>query len=71
VRLNLAMALLRRGDIGEGLPFYEARIEKPTWDGFATRDSRIAAHARLLRRGDDPQQQDPNRRGQHGGDRPR
>ena len=52
MRLNLAMALLRRGDIGEGLPFYEARIEKPTWDGFATRDSRIAAHARLLRPGD-------------------
>jgi ADP-heptose:LPS heptosyltransferase len=49
VRLNLAMALLRLGDYREGLPLYEARLDKPTWSGFATPESRAALRHRLLR----------------------
>ena len=51
-RLNLALALLRIGDYREGLPLYEARIDKPAWSGFATIDSRAAARQLLLRPGD-------------------
>ena len=42
VRLNLAIALLRRGEYREGFALYEARIDKPGWSGFATRESRAA-----------------------------
>lgn len=48
VRLNLAMALLRRGEYREGLPLYEARLDKPTWSGFATAASRAALRGRML-----------------------
>ena len=52
VRLNLAMATLRLGDYREGLPLYEARLDKPAWSGFATFESRTANRQRLLHRGD-------------------
>jgi ADP-heptose:LPS heptosyltransferase len=52
VRLNLAMALLRQGDYREGLPLYEARIDKPTWAAFATAQSRAVSGQLLLRPGD-------------------
>jgi ADP-heptose:LPS heptosyltransferase len=52
VRLNLAMALLRIGDYREGLALYEARLDKPTWSGFATAESRATNRDRLLRPGD-------------------
>ena len=52
VRLNLAMALLRQGNYAEGLLLYEARLDKPTWSGFATTESRAASRDRLLRCGD-------------------
>jgi ADP-heptose:LPS heptosyltransferase len=52
VRLNLAMALLRQGDYSEGLPLYEARIDKPTWAAFATAQSRAVSGQLLLRPGD-------------------
>jgi hypothetical protein len=48
VRLNLAMALLRLGSYHEGLPLYEARLDKTTWSGFATLESRTALRHRLL-----------------------
>jgi tetratricopeptide (TPR) repeat protein len=48
VRLNLAMALLRLGSYYEGLPLYEARLDKTTWSGFATLESRTALRHRLL-----------------------
>ena len=48
VRLNLAMALLRLGSYREGLPLYEARLDKTTWSGFATLESRTALRHRLL-----------------------
>ena len=51
VRLNLAMALLRQGDYREGLPLYEARIDKPPWAAFATAPSRAASGQLLLRPG--------------------
>jgi ADP-heptose:LPS heptosyltransferase len=51
VRLNLAMALLRRGDYSEGFALYEARVEKPSWSGFATSDSRAALRHLMLRPG--------------------
>ena len=52
VRLNLALALLRFGDYREGLALYEARLDKPTWSGFATAQSRAASGQLLLRPGD-------------------
>jgi glycosyltransferase involved in cell wall biosynthesis len=52
VRLNLAIALLRMGEFREGLALYEARIDKPTWSGFATKESRAATRRLLLRPGD-------------------
>src|ERR1700733_6456369 len=52
VALNLALALLRLGNYREGLPLYEDRIAKPTWSGFATLASRVAAKDALLRGGD-------------------
>src|SRR5262249_25423181 len=52
VRLNLAMALLRLGNYHEGLPLYEARLDKTTWSGFATLESRTALRHRLLRPGE-------------------
>ena len=48
VRLNLAMALLRLGSYHEGLPLYEARLDKTAWSGFATLESRTALRHRLL-----------------------
>jgi tetratricopeptide (TPR) repeat protein len=51
VRLNLALALLRLGNLAEGLPLYEARLDKPAWAGFATRESRTAMRGRLLQPG--------------------
>lgn len=47
-RLNLAMALLRLGEYREGLRLYEARLDKKTWSGFATVESRVAAKNLLL-----------------------
>jgi tetratricopeptide (TPR) repeat protein len=48
VCLNLAMALLRFGDFREGFALYEARVDKKTWSGFATGESRAAMrHLRL------------------------
>jgi ADP-heptose:LPS heptosyltransferase/Tfp pilus assembly protein PilF len=52
VRLNLALALLRFGNYQEGLGLYEARIDKPTWAGFATPESRAVARHLLLRPGE-------------------
>jgi ADP-heptose:LPS heptosyltransferase len=52
VRLNLALALLRFGDYGEGLALYEARLDKPTWSAFATAQSRAASSQLVLRPGD-------------------
>src|SRR5262249_4496562 len=52
VRLNLAMALLRLGNYHEGLALYEARLDKTTWSGFATLESRTALRHRLLRPGE-------------------
>jgi ADP-heptose:LPS heptosyltransferase/Tfp pilus assembly protein PilF len=52
VRLNLALALLRLGDYREGFALYEARIDKPTWAGFATAHSRATSGQLLLRPGD-------------------
>jgi glycosyltransferase involved in cell wall biosynthesis len=52
VRLNLAIALLRMGEYREGLALYEARIDKPTWSGFATAQSRAVTRRLLLRPGD-------------------
>jgi tetratricopeptide (TPR) repeat protein len=52
VRLNLAMALLRLGNYHEGLALYEARLDKTTWSGFATLESRTALRHRLLGRGE-------------------
>ncbi len=52
VRLNLALALLRTGNYREGLPLYEARVDKPTWSGFATLQSRAAARQLMLKSGD-------------------
>jgi ADP-heptose:LPS heptosyltransferase len=52
LRLNLAMALLRLGEYGEGLPLYEARLDKATWSGFATLESRAALRHKLLRPGE-------------------
>jgi ADP-heptose:LPS heptosyltransferase len=46
------MALLRRGEYREGLALYEARLDKPTWSGFATAASRAALRGRLLRPGE-------------------
>jgi ADP-heptose:LPS heptosyltransferase len=48
VRLNLAMALLRLGNYHDGLALYEARLDKTTWSGFATLESRTALRHRLL-----------------------
>jgi hypothetical protein len=42
------MALLRLGSYHEGLPLYEARLDKTTWSGFATLESRTALRHRLL-----------------------
>ena len=52
IRLNLAMALLRQGNYAEGFAHYEARLDKPTWSGFATMESRTATRDRLLRPGE-------------------
>jgi hypothetical protein len=52
-RLNLGMSLLRLGNYHEGLALYEARLDKPTWSGFATVQSRIDRRSELLRPGDD------------------
>jgi ADP-heptose:LPS heptosyltransferase len=52
VRLNLGLALLRAGAYREGLALYEARLDKPTWSGFATAQSRAASGQLLLRPGD-------------------
>jgi ADP-heptose:LPS heptosyltransferase len=52
VRLNLALALLRLGDYREGFDLYEARIDKPSWAGFATAQSRAVCGQLLLRPGD-------------------
>jgi tetratricopeptide (TPR) repeat protein len=51
LRLNLAMSLLRRGEYREGFALYEARIDKPGWSGFATRESRAALRHLMLRPG--------------------
>ena len=51
VRLNLAMALLRLGDYREGFALYEARVDKPSWSGFATPESRAALRHLKLRPG--------------------
>jgi tetratricopeptide (TPR) repeat protein len=51
VRLNLALALLRLGDYREGLALYEARINKQSWAGFATSESRAALRHLMLRPG--------------------
>jgi hypothetical protein len=40
--------LLRLGSYREGLPLYEARLDKTTWSGFATLESRTALRHRLL-----------------------
>ncbi len=48
VRLNLAMALLRLGNYPDGLALYEAHLDKTTWSGFATLESRTALRHRLL-----------------------
>jgi hypothetical protein len=50
-RLNLAMALLRRGEYREGFALYEARIDKPGWSGLATRESRAALRHLMLQPG--------------------
>jgi Tfp pilus assembly protein PilF len=52
VRLNLALALLRIGEYREGFDLYEARIDKPSWAGFATAQSRAMSGQLLLRPGD-------------------
>lgn len=51
-RLNLALALLARGRLAEGLPLYEARTEKSDWVAQATRESMAALAAKRLRPGD-------------------
>jgi hypothetical protein len=51
VRLNLAMALLRLGDYREGFALYEARVDKKSWSGFATPESRAALRHLKLRPG--------------------
>jgi len=51
VRLNLALALLRIGNYREGLPLYEARIDKPAWSGFATLASRTTTRQLMLQPG--------------------
>jgi len=51
-RFNLAIALMRLGDYGSGLPLYEARIDKPDWTGFSALPSRTAARRRLLKPGE-------------------
>jgi len=51
IRLNLAMSLLRRGEYRDGFALYEARIDKPGWSGFATRESRAALRHLMLRPG--------------------
>ncbi len=48
VHLNLGLALLRLGEYHAGFALYEARIEKPTWGGFATPESRAALRDRML-----------------------
>ena len=45
VRLNLALALLRFGNYRDGCSLYEARLDKPSWSGMATADSRATHNA--------------------------
>jgi hypothetical protein len=52
VRLNLALALLRLEEYREGFALYEARIDKPTWSGFATLASRTGLRHLLLHPGE-------------------
>ena len=52
-RLNLALALLGRGDFAEGLEAYEARRAKEDWIAMATRASMQAQWERRLKPGED------------------
>ena len=53
LRLNLALALLGRGDFAEGLEAYEARRAKEDWIAMATRASMQAQWERRLKPGED------------------
>jgi hypothetical protein len=52
-RMNLALALLCRGDYDEGLALYEVRLDKQDWVPAATRASIVRERPRRLRQGDD------------------